>query len=428
MIRFAYPNVSQERFIGCGHYLSLPAGQEPPPGYTEAQPQHLNQAEVEAAAACLVPELNESEAGVCGPCDERSQGFGGRSQAFAYLLARIGGVRHLRAECLPPAQNIWCTGAISLPDGARSPLLEAVFDHAFVPKLHAFLAASDPRLFLVPAANLTANLRRLCNQAGAQWLSLSQFRRKRHPSASAVGPPKTVITIARDELPLLVDTLFVDVRKKGLGRVSRLGIGALLGLLMLLPVGDGVPTMLQSGSKSASPPVEEPGATRPPPTPPPSPALSGKLSPKTPHGSPRREFNWYFLQISFDPRVRLDILSDPFKAAPFVKKLESLPGGTDLRERGVWGPGPIYNLGSWDWVYVVLTFDEVVPPLVQYLRRLPEIAEVKLQRFTENDRVEMENYLRKSDAAQRLYGDTEPKSEFLPKTIPPSHLTGFRMW
>jgi hypothetical protein len=79
----------------------------------------------------------------------------------------------------------------------------------FERKLEAFVG--DPqrdRLFIVPAANLHQHLKQYCREHGVQVLTLDAFA-----GAGASGSTKAVLTVAGDELPLLVTTLFAMPQK-----------------------------------------------------------------------------------------------------------------------------------------------------------------------------------------------------------------------
>jgi hypothetical protein len=92
MIHFAYPNVAQGQFLGCGRYVAWPAEQTPPPGYhvgtlTEA----TNPQAVYAAAQLLTPAWRtmEDTALVYERRDRAEHDYRGDSLDLAYLLAII---------------------------------------------------------------------------------------------------------------------------------------------------------------------------------------------------------------------------------------------------------------------------------------------------------------------------------------------------
>ena len=94
----------------------------------------------------------------------------------------------------------------------------------FERKLEAFVGNPQrDRLFIVPAANLHQHLKQYCREHGVQVLTLDAFA-----GAGASGSTKAVLTVAGDELPLLVTTLFAMPQKhmECLDRSSHLpGVG-----------------------------------------------------------------------------------------------------------------------------------------------------------------------------------------------------------
>lgn len=141
----------------------------------------------------------------------------------------------------------------------------------------------------------------------------------------------------------------------------------------------------------------------------------------------------YLLKISFKPDIRGRVLTDPFTAAPLMKKLESVPAAISLAGRGAWGPGPVYNLESWDWTYQVILFgDDTASIFNEQLRSLPEVLKVDLQPANASTRVlsatkeaaanmgQIEASWMEDKAITEVWGVSQPTREVIPK--------GFRLW
>jgi tetratricopeptide (TPR) repeat protein len=212
MIHFAYPNVAHGTFLGCGRYVAWPSAQPPPQGYHVATiTEATNPQAVYAAALHLAPELHtmEDTALVYERRDRAEQQYRGDSLDLAYLLATIHCACPLRLDTSSDQGDIWCTGRITYPTGR--PWLDAVAQPGFERKLEAFVG--DPQrdhLFIVPAANLHQHLKPYCREHGVQVLTLDAFA-----AAGASWPTNVVLTVAGDELPLLVTTLFATPQTRG---------------------------------------------------------------------------------------------------------------------------------------------------------------------------------------------------------------------
>src|SRR5262249_1407283 len=116
MIHFAYPNVAQGSFLGCGRYVAWPAAQPPPPGYSAATITEVtNPQAVYAAALDLAPALRtmEDTALVYERRDRAEQDYRGDSLDLAYLLATIHCAWPLRLGTESYGGDIWCTGRIT---------------------------------------------------------------------------------------------------------------------------------------------------------------------------------------------------------------------------------------------------------------------------------------------------------------------------
>ena len=116
MIHFAYPNVAQGQFLGCGRYGAWPAEQTPPPGYHVATITEVtNPQAVYAAAQVLAPALRTMEvtALVYERRDRAEHDYRGDSLDLAYLLATILCAWPLRLGNESFPGDIWCTGRIT---------------------------------------------------------------------------------------------------------------------------------------------------------------------------------------------------------------------------------------------------------------------------------------------------------------------------
>lgn len=204
MKHFAYPNVSFGAYLGCGRYVSWPRAQEPPAGYTPAladvsAPQVLNR-----AIQDLAPVLRslEHDTRIYERRDPADQRYRGDSLNLAYLLVSLSGVWPLQLPWASGPGDIWCTGIITYAENA--PWLEAVEPAGFATKLHAFVAKQDrDRLFIVPRANLTDDLRDYCRAQGVGLCTLDAGGALTEPE-----PAKLVLVVHGDELPRLVTCLF----------------------------------------------------------------------------------------------------------------------------------------------------------------------------------------------------------------------------
>jgi tetratricopeptide (TPR) repeat protein len=212
MIHFAYPNVAQGKFLGCGRYVAWPAAQPPPRGYHVAMiTEATNPQAVYAAALDLAPALRaiEDTALVYERRDRAEQDYRGDSLDLAYFLATIHCVWPLRLGNGSHHGDIWCTGRITYLAG--QPWLDAVAQPGFDRKLEAFVhEQQQDGLFVVPAANLHQHHKHHCREYGVQVLSLDAFA-----AAGESWPTKRVLPVAGDELPLLVTTLFAVPQTRG---------------------------------------------------------------------------------------------------------------------------------------------------------------------------------------------------------------------
>ena len=211
MIHFAYPNVAQGQFLGCGRYGAWPAEQTPPPGYHMATITEVtNPQAVYAAAQVLAPALRTMEvtALVYERRDRAEHDYRGDSLDLAYLLATIHCAWPLRLGHESAPGDIWCTGRITYLAGQA--WLDAVAQPGFERKLEAFISEqTQDHLFVVPAANLHQHHKQLCREYGVQVLTLEAW------AEAGAGQTKLVLTVAGDELPLLVTTFFAMPQTRG---------------------------------------------------------------------------------------------------------------------------------------------------------------------------------------------------------------------
>ena len=211
MIHFAYPNVAQGQFLGCGRYVAVPAEAPAPPGYTVATLTEVtNPQAVYAAAQALAPALRMMEvtALVYERRDRAAHAYRGDSLDLAYLLATLSCAWPLQLDHESAPGDIWCTGRITYLAG--HPWLDAVAQPGFECKLATFLSDQTPDpLFVVPAANFHQHHKQLCRASGVQIVTLEAW------AEAGAWQTKRVLTVAGDELPLLVTTFFALPQQPG---------------------------------------------------------------------------------------------------------------------------------------------------------------------------------------------------------------------
>lgn len=206
MIHFAYPNVYHgEPFAGCGRFC--PAEEKPHDGYEPVN--HDSTADLEKLRPLIVDEIAKDtraqpQIHIYEKRDQNDD-YLGISKQLAYLLVYIYRVRRLK---LAVTHDIWCTGSIREVK-ANYPALVDLEQETFGLKLQAFLAEDNPDwLFIVPAANITPEARRLCETHGAQLHDLDTFEQTEY--AQQPLPRKTIVTVRpdKDELYRLVSLIF----------------------------------------------------------------------------------------------------------------------------------------------------------------------------------------------------------------------------
>lgn len=195
MTHFAYPNIDASgRFVGCGRYAALKDGLAPDENYRRVkQPNTPNITEIHEAALALAPTGDDIRRELCERRDVPDYPYQGASLDLAYLLALIYCKRPLKFAAA--AHDFWCTGVVAYPDA--SPILKPVDGAKFESKLKAFLAASTPEtIFFAHEANV-AHL-----HPAVAVMSVQEV------SPERVFDQKTIVTIGRGDLPLLVALLF----------------------------------------------------------------------------------------------------------------------------------------------------------------------------------------------------------------------------
>jgi len=204
MIHFAYPNARNDQFIGCGRFAVFVAGEQPEEGHDVADPECSTRADVIDAASILAPELVHPHHIVYEKRDDPEQYYIGNSLGLAYLLALISRTRTVRRD-MAAGTDIWCTGCVELT--GEQPVLKSVISSGFEPKLNAFLSNKNAdRLFIVPEANIDQPTHLYLNQRK----DVHVFALKSLPRNGLLGR-KTILKIRRNELQLLIDTLFDHV-------------------------------------------------------------------------------------------------------------------------------------------------------------------------------------------------------------------------
>lgn len=203
MIRFAYPNIRKDNFIGCGRFLA--AERLPGEEYREADPRMLHEKDVMTACSILAPESFDSDLVIFEERDKSLSGMiVGDSLDLAYLLALIHRSRSPGLEEQDKIRDIWCTGLISIREGRAR--LDAVDTEGFGIKLEAFLAQENhDLLFIVPAPNMQPQQKTRCIDSNVRVLSLKDL--KKGPLQRLLEQ-KTVLQIHGNELPELVDLIF----------------------------------------------------------------------------------------------------------------------------------------------------------------------------------------------------------------------------
>jgi len=203
MIHFAYPNVKETEYIGCGRYIGLSKKDALERGYREAEPKTPNIHKIRTAVSLIAPESFDSEQIIYEKKDRTSELYAGGSQDLAYLLALVSTSRSISVRL---TGDIWCTGHVT--DG-RNVFLDPVDDNVFDVRLRAFLSDDNKDgLFIVPASNFLGQHKERCNDRNVSALTLKDFGLVEKLSE------KTVVKIHGNELSVLVETLFKEIEQE----------------------------------------------------------------------------------------------------------------------------------------------------------------------------------------------------------------------
>lgn len=141
----------------------------------------------------------------------------------------------------------------------------------------------------------------------------------------------------------------------------------------------------------------------------------------------------FVLKIRFDPTARGKIITDPFTAGPMLEKVEALSRNVGLAGQGAWGPGPVYNLSGWDWLYqVAIVGSSAWEALRTSLLNVDEIARVELEPQEGSGTLattigeahgrmqHIDQFWQGNDAITKVYGVEQPAGPVIP--------FGFRVW
>jgi len=205
---FAYPNVKQGQFVGCGRYTVFPFNQTPEKGYSISEPQSVNIAQIREGALLLAPEISRSKQVVHESRDASEQKYIGDSLDLAYLLSLINRSRPLKS-IFKKYGDIWCTGCIDL--NGKRPVLKPVIPSGFDIKLNAFLSESNPdRLFIISESNLDPKHNLIIeNNKNSKMISLGEFKKYATKSGN-----KIILKLRSYELSQLCKILFETKKNK----------------------------------------------------------------------------------------------------------------------------------------------------------------------------------------------------------------------
>lgn len=205
-MRFAYPNVSQEKFIGCGRYVALLPKEVPEEeGYELATSKTRNLIQdVYSVVSLIAPESFVTKQKIYEIKDQ-DRIYQGSSQNLAFFLTLISRSRTIKLERIHG--DIWCTGSITLREG--HPCLDPVYHQEFKVKLQAFLSDDNAdNLFIIPSPNAEF----IDEDAfEAQNIAVVPLKGCWNLSSKMVTHRKTIITVLSNELNLLVKVLFTPL-------------------------------------------------------------------------------------------------------------------------------------------------------------------------------------------------------------------------
>ncbi|KPA12684.1 Sulphatase-modifying factor domain protein [Candidatus Magnetomorum sp. HK-1] len=197
MIRFCFPNVMSNDYIGLGVFF---VGSPDDASFADeelADPNTSDPDGIYEAIKKIAPDALDSKKKVY-----QNESYVGDSMGFAYLLACIHCSRKIFFNNDSIEINIWCTGSIK-----QSCSLSSVFQNGFDLKLNAFISESEDKLFLVPFSNIKFIHEKKLNERNIRILSLKEL--KQFPKKDILKQ-KTIIKIHTDELHSLVNFFFVD--------------------------------------------------------------------------------------------------------------------------------------------------------------------------------------------------------------------------
>jgi len=224
MTYFSYPKANprakdeDSKFLGCGKYVASPIGEPPRDGYKIANPhsgdiaQIRNIEEVMQAALILVPSSGETEQVIYEEKDDKPKVFINDSPGLAYLLALISRSKKFSFNI---CDEIWCTGVVGIHEGTQPCLKDDIQKKSFSFNIGAFLSDEKSKLFIVPAANLLTDQVDI-KKKNVKILSLNdpikfyEFLNR----FKSYDQKKIILSVQRDELPLLVEKLFTDYQSQ----------------------------------------------------------------------------------------------------------------------------------------------------------------------------------------------------------------------
>jgi len=196
MIRFCFPNIIENDFVGLGVFF---VGSPDDISVLDEELADPNTSDIDnicLAIKSIAPEAFDSKNKVY-----QHNSYIGDSMGFAFFLAWINCSRKIFFDNDSSEINIWCTGSIKPPS-----LLSSVFRNGFDLKLEAFISESEDKLFLVPFANINPIHTKMLNEHKVRHMSLNEFSLL---SKKDILKQKTIVKIHKDELQSLVNFLFV---------------------------------------------------------------------------------------------------------------------------------------------------------------------------------------------------------------------------
>ncbi len=207
-MHFAYPNVlpRSKKFIGCGRYTVFADNEEIAAEYSEAceTPNTPNRTTLKRAAQLLAAESFDSSLLIYHKKDRPEETYQGDSLDLAWFLAHV--MRSAKADHQVTG-DIWCTGVIQING---TPHLFDVDPHGFALKLEAFLNHNNKdRLFIVPLANITPQIRSLCRD---ELVDIIRLTNKTSLGKSTLRK-KTILAVPADDLATLIKLLFPTKHK-----------------------------------------------------------------------------------------------------------------------------------------------------------------------------------------------------------------------